>query len=342
MVICTLGNYEPEEGKAHEYTEWHLYEQVGNTTDEGSDIEIAQSINPPEKVWPNTKYSISFNNILDPAKVYYMTARACLTNEGVKVFTKAELDYVVIEDTVTPTLQYSAPALVSVPKIMGPIEYVPITLFDIVTTPYRASSPSIHGKTIYIITDMDDNHIWQRTVTELNDITDVDTRVVCTVDNILLIVNRTYKLRIAYMATSGEVSPMVTRLITTKNNILLRQTDDTPTLIPATGMLEYKFKDTEIEDTTKIVVELYMYTDDVIQTSKYVIIADDTDTTDADATNNGYYEVKDKAININIERILKTYTGTDKLRFGYMAITAKSDNPEVDNIPYVFPIEIKY
>ncbi len=156
------------------------------------------------------RHAVLFNRELDPSKKYYARARALLSTGWTKF---ANLD--VVEIRLSGLSGYMNSVLPS--KISTPILTTDsiqsnhsISNFTIEANGFNRIGTSVHNKTIYFITDINNNLLWYRvTELELNKIE---------VNDLILDENKMYKVHAIFGSSSNDHSQVASLSIVTGGN----------------------------------------------------------------------------------------------------------------------------
>ena len=156
------------------------------------------------------KHAVLFNRELDPSVKYYARARALLSTGWTK---HANLD--VVDVRLSGLTGYKNSVLPS--KLSTPIlttnstqDKHAITNFTIEANGFNRIGTSVHNKTIYMVTDIDNNLLWYRvTELELNKIE---------VNDLILEENKMYKIHAIFGSSSYDHSQVATMSIVTGGN----------------------------------------------------------------------------------------------------------------------------
>ncbi len=156
------------------------------------------------------KYAVMFNNDLDPSKTYYARAR-CMLTTGWTHYTN--LDVVDIKlSGLTGYKNSIIPSRLSTPIITTNSlqDKHDVTNFKIFAKGFDRIGLSTHNKTIYYITDINNEVIWYN-ITDIN-LTEIE------VDNTILLENEVYKINVLFGSSSNDFSQVASMTIITGGN----------------------------------------------------------------------------------------------------------------------------
>lgn len=157
------------------------------------------------------KYAVMFNVDLDPSKTYYARAR-CMLTTGWTHYTN--LDVVDIKlSGMTGYKNSVIPSRISTPIISTNSlqDKHDITNFKIHAKGFDRVGLSTHNKTLYFITDINNDVVWYH-ISDIN-LTEVE------VDNTLLKENEIYKINVIFGSSSNDFSQAANMTIATGGNI---------------------------------------------------------------------------------------------------------------------------
>lgn len=156
------------------------------------------------------KYAVMFNNDLDPSKTYYARAR-CMLTTGWTHYTN--LDVVDIKlSGLTGYKNSIIPSRLSTPIITTNSlqDKHDVTNFKIFAKGFDRIGLSTHNKTIYYITDINNEVMWYN-ITDIN-LTEIE------VDNTILLENEVYKINVLFGSSSNDFSQVASMTIITGGN----------------------------------------------------------------------------------------------------------------------------
>ncbi len=156
------------------------------------------------------KYAVMFNVDLDPSKTYYARAR-CMLTTGWTHYTN--LDVVDIKlSGMTGYKNSVIPSRISTPIISTNSlqDKHDITNFKILAKGFDRVGLSTHNKTIYFITDINNDVVWYH-ISDIN-LTEVE------VDNTLLKEDEIYKINVIFGSSSNDFSQAANMTIVTGGN----------------------------------------------------------------------------------------------------------------------------
>lgn len=156
------------------------------------------------------KYAVMFNVDLDPSKTYYARAR-CMLTTGWTHYTN--LDVVDIKlSGMTGYKNSVIPSRISTPIISTNSlqDKHDITNFKILAKGFDRVGLSTHNKTLYFITDINNDVVWYH-ISDIN-LTEVE------VDNTLLKENEIYKINVIFGSSSNDFSQTANMTIVTGGN----------------------------------------------------------------------------------------------------------------------------
>lgn len=197
-------------------------------------------------------HAVLFDVELDPTKKYYGRAQALLTTGWTR---HANLD--VVSVTLSGLTSYKnniIPSKISIPLLRTDKDqsFHDVTNFKIEATGFNRVGTASHNRTIYFISDTDNNIIWYRvSETSLNSVT---------VDDIILQENKQYKINALFGSSSNDFSQVATMSICTGGNKTLHMLSDST--IRLYENLDLNFMVTE--GITNIEVEVYSITDSIV------------------------------------------------------------------------------
>lgn len=156
------------------------------------------------------KYAVMFNVDLDPTKTYYARAR-CMLTTGWTHYTNLD----VVDVKLSGMTGYKNSVIPS--RIATPIittnslqDKHDITNFKIYAKGFDRVGLSTHNKTIYFITDINNNVVWYH-ISDIN-LTEVE------VDNTILKENEIYKINVIFGSSSNDFSQTANMTIVTGGN----------------------------------------------------------------------------------------------------------------------------
>lgn len=156
------------------------------------------------------KYAVMFNVDLDPTKTYYARAR-CMLTTGWTHYTNLD----VVDVKLSGMTGYKNSVIPS--RIATPIlstnslqDKHDIANFKIYAKGFDRVGLSTHNKTIYFITDVNNNVVWYH-ISDIN-LTEVE------VDNTILKENEIYKINVIFGSSSNDFSQTANMTIVTGGN----------------------------------------------------------------------------------------------------------------------------
>lgn len=156
------------------------------------------------------KYAVMFNIELDPSKKYYARSR-CLLTTGWTHY--SNLDYIEVKlSGLTGYINSVLPSKISTPILSTNSlqNKHDVTNFRIQAIGFDRVGLSKHNKTIYFITDENNNVVWYKVSdTDLNEIE---------VNNIILLENKLYKIHAIFGSSTNDFSQIASMTILTGQN----------------------------------------------------------------------------------------------------------------------------
>lgn len=156
------------------------------------------------------KYAVMFNQDLDPTVTYYARCR-CMLTTGWTHYTNLDIVEVKLsglsgyKNSIIPS-RISTP-IISTDSVQDNHE---VTNFKIFAEGFGRVGLSTHNKTIYFITDSNNEVVWYH-------ISDVNLNEV-EVDNTILLENEIYKINVVFGSSSNDFSQMANMTIVTGGN----------------------------------------------------------------------------------------------------------------------------
>lgn len=229
------------------------------------------------------RHAVLFDNVLDPSVKYYARARALLSTGWTK---HANLDIVDVilsglsgyKNAVLPT-KISTPILTT-NSIQGNHS---ISNFIIEAKGFSRIGTATHNKTIYIISDINNNLLWYRvSETELNKIE---------VNDLILEENKMYKIQAIFGSSSYDHSQIATMSIVTGGNENLHLLSNTTTIKNTDYYVEYM----NIENIEYVDIELCVVNETIVNTIHKDRIYGITGVIPKEYLNNELYILKSKS-----------------------------------------------
>jgi len=237
MVVLMFKNLDIPEGFTHKASDWQI------AHDKYFKDIVVESRNDDKHLT-----SILFDVDLDPDKTYFARARVIM-DYGPSDW--SDIDIVRTEDLNQIDLDIDIPSTVGAPevKVDFPYSRVPQTGFSVSTDNFSSNSNSKHLATDYFITTLDGTVVYS----ELGNETNLNKFLV---KGVLLPTNNFYKIKVAHISSSNDVSEFGERLIYVPDASEIELTKNINGKTASQYGLEVNLK--PVEDVESISIKLYM------------------------------------------------------------------------------------